>query len=393
MTQTPPGSDPVHDALDELVRSGVIDGQQAQAAYDASRGRAHGAGTTTPPDGSSRAIAFPRVGRSAGPLQLDTLLVALGAALVSATVVLSALYSRGGLALDASMQPGAGHQDNDLDWSNFSLGIVATLGLLGVAVAAWFLVRDPDRRLNLFAWPGALGALGAGVMLGVAMDDADATPYAVGALVLALSAVGFWLSRRAPFVLTAIVGLGFLYTKLFGDAVDPDGDGDNLMMIIAFAVFVFAIAVTVAGWFFPTRDLSSIVVGGIAGYGLGLLLLAISVMRLIQGIFGDLSVQLDEAGGDTPKPKAETPFDNDVWVILVLAALLIAVWAACWWVTGHVGYRVLILATVTSVVPSATLALASEHPSWWGLAVGVVGGAVLVLVGLRSLGRVGAEAR
>ena len=52
---------------------------------------------------------------------LDRPLVALGVALLAAAVVLSALWSR---------------MTDDLDRSNFTVGLLATLGLLGVAAAS-----------------------------------------------------------------------------------------------------------------------------------------------------------------------------------------------------------------------------------------------------------------
>ena len=90
------------------------------------------------------------------PARLDRALVALGVALLSATVVMASFYSRAG---------------EDLDKSNFVMGVAATLGLLGVALAAHVLVTDAVRKSELVTWPGAFGAVGAGLLVAVLMDD------------------------------------------------------------------------------------------------------------------------------------------------------------------------------------------------------------------------------
>lgn len=65
------------------------------------------------------------------------------------------------------------------------------------------------------------------------------------------------------------------------------------------------------------------------------------------------------APGDPPDVDR---YHDDVYVLL-LTLVLVGTWSACSRLTGHVGYRVLILVTVTTVVPLATAAQAVEHPS------------------------------
>ena len=60
----------------------------------------------------------PLQAQSTDPARLDQVLIALGVALLSATVVMAAFYSR---------------VDNDLDKSNFAMGVAGSLGLLGIA--------------------------------------------------------------------------------------------------------------------------------------------------------------------------------------------------------------------------------------------------------------------
>ena len=303
-------------------------------------------------------------------LRLDDVGVAVGSGLVAVAVVLSTIYSRG---------------KQDLDWSNFSMGILATLGLLGVAGAAHLLVRDPERQANLMAWPGAFGAISAGLMIAVAMDYNDAGWYVAGLVIAALSVGGYYLVRRGALVLSTIAGLLVLYVNLFDDVFGVDGDGDNFGMLATAAILLFAAAVTVVGWYLPTRNLSGIVVGAAA---VAANLVVLYALYLV-GIFSAFSDGYDESFENGGRPARFDGYDNDVWVILLVSLVLCAGWAWCNWQTGHVGYRLLIVANLLSVIPVATIVLAVEHPTYWEAVAGAVGAAVLAFVGLRTIGGVG----
>ena len=56
------------------------------------------------------------------------------------------------------------------------------------------------------------------------------------------------------------------------------------------------------------------------------------------------------------------------------------------WLTGHAGFRLLAVAMPALNVPLATLVLAVDHPTWWGVVLGLAGGAVLGAVALRTVG-------
>lgn len=307
----------------------------------------------------------------ADPSRLDRALVAVGVALLSATVVMSTVYSRA---------------EDDLDASNFLMGVAATLGLLGIAAAAQILVSDDARKSDLVAWPGAFGALGAGLMVGVLMDDNAATGYVAGLLVVALSGGGYLLSWRGAFVVSAILGLLIVYISLFDDVVDAgDLDGDNAGIIIGVAVLVFTVLVTVAGWFLPdTRVLSAVVAGVIAVVSNAGVLAGLAIAAFIAQLFGGFSTDMD--GGARPPANGLEQYENDTWLLLVFSLLLVAGWAYLTYATGHIGFPLLMVAMCASVIPLVTFVLVVDHPTWWELVVGAVGGAALLLAGVRALG-------
>lgn len=180
-------------------------------------------------------------------------------------------------------------------------------------------------------------------------------------------------------MVAAIAGLLVLYVQLFDDVIGADDvEGDNFAMIVSLAILVFTVLVTAAGWLLPTRDLSGVLVGALAVVGQAITLAALVVVAAFNEAFSDL-------GEEEERPTRSDTYDNDVWVILLVTALLCVGWAWCTWQSGHVGYRLLLVAALVSTVPLATVALASEHPTWWEVAIGLVGGAVLALVGLRSV--------
>lgn len=360
MEQPRSGDDPIMHALDGLVRSGAIPPERARAAYEAS----------LRPPASVRARE-PEPVEESRQFRLETIAIAIGVGLLAATIGVAAGYAR---------------QSADLDGSNYALGIVASLALLGVAAGALLVVKDDVRKRNLAAWPGAVGALGAGTMIVVGLDDNPATGYVAGLATAALSAAGYYLVRRGAYVIAAIIGLLMTYLTLVDDIVDVGGtEGDNVALTIAAAVMVFAIAITAAGWLLPTRDVGGVFVGALTIAAYVVVLIGISVVVAMQRAFAGFGPSLSgvRTGPDPGR------FDNDVYLMLLFTAILVAGWALCALLSGHVGYRLLILVMVSSVVPLATVALALEHPSWWSLGVGVVGSLVLGVVGLRALGVIG----
>lgn len=306
-------------------------------------------------------------------LDLDRAVVAFGVALLATAVVLSTFYSRA--------RP-------ELDWSNYAVGLLATVGLLGVSVAAGAGLLLPSRidgSTDLVAWPGAFGAAGAGLMTVVALDDSAASAYVGGAVVVAISLAGLVLTRRGPFEVSAIGGLFVVYAQLFDDVVGIDGGGDDpRYWPVALGLLVFAVGVTAAGWRLPTRALSGIVSGVItvAGFGslTGVLAISGAFMAAFQMEVSGPEDDFADYVGDFGPPD----ITNDTWIILVLALLLMVAWTGCAVVTGHVGFRILAVAMAVTVTPMATIALQAAHPTWWGVVLATAGGAALLATMVRA---------
>ncbi len=307
--------------------------------------------------------------------RLDEALIALGSGLVWAAILISSIKTRG---------------QGDIDWSNYLMGIAGTLGLLGVAAVGYLYVTDQVLRSNLMAWPGAFAALGAGLMIGVAMDDNDATLYAVGLVIAAISGAGYYAIRRGSFLVTGLVGLALLYGQLFDDVIGFDDiEGDNFAMTIAGVVAFYTVAVTAAGWFLPeTRDLTGVLAGAVSVIGFALTMIALAVVGFVMTFIGGFAGAFDDSAGGGFK--RDDTFDNDVWVILVVALLLCLGWAWCSWQTGHMGYRILIVTMLSIVVPASVFVLAVKHPTWWELLAGLGGAVALGAVAVRALGGLGA---
>ena len=308
--------------------------------------------------------------RPSTPLDLQRPVVAVGVGLLATAVALSTLYTR---------------IEDHLDKSNYTVGLLATAGLLGIAAVAFLGVVVPrglDAATDLVAWPGAFGVASVGLMIAVGMDDTKATAYVAGLAVVALSVAGYLLTRRGPFVVTAVLGFFVAYAQLVDDLVGFADDDDIGGIGLAIALTVFAVLVTGAGWALPTRVLSGVVAGVITVVGFAGLTGVLAVASMFQAAFSTYSGD-PAMYGDTDGPSLHD-YDKDGWTVLLLALFLLVVWAACAALTAHVGFRLLVPAMAVSVTPLATLVLRPAHPTWWGVVLAAVGGAALVLTALRG---------
>ncbi len=296
--------------------------------------------------------------------------VAVGVGLLAAAVVLSTTRSR---------------SDGDLDWSNYTVGLGGTAVLVVIALAAVVLGRGARAREELVTWSGSVGILGVGVVLAVGLEDVggaeDWLAYLVGGVVVLLSMVGYVAVRRGAFVVTAILGLGLAYIQLADDVISDIGGEDDQAIIAAATIAVFVLVVTAVGWLLRTRALSGVVAGVIGVAGFNLVLITLVVMQAVGQFFGDVGMDGFAEGGETKS----SDYDNDVYLILAMAAALTLLWALAASLDGNPGFTVLAIAMPASLVPMATFVLAVEHPTWWGVGFAAAGTLLLAAVGLKQL--------
>lgn len=321
----------------------------------------------------------PELPARASKAGLTGAIVALGTGLVGAAVVIAAVKSREG-------------DDGDLDWSNYGVGLGATAVLLVIALLAVIGARKAGGRAReeAITWPGAVGILATAAMIDVGLDTDDRwVGYAIGAMIVVLSALGYLAARRAAFVVTAIVGLGLLYVLAFDDLIADRVDDDQAIVVSAAAIAVFVVGVTVLGWLLPSRSVSGVAVGaaGVASY---VLLLAVLLLaQFLSTFLGEMPMLGDDSGAGSA-PESSLAFkDSDIWWILVFAAILTLLWALAAAVSNHSGFSILAIAMPTLVTPLALVLLAERHPTYWSGSLAAVGG-LLLLGGVllaRSRGR------
>lgn len=328
--------------------------------------------------------------------RLPSVVTALGVALVSTAVVLSAYYSR---------------QSGELDGSTYLMGLLASAGLLAVAGGSHLLVADAERRASLVSWPGAAGTVGAGLMLAIWVDGDPWAAYGAGALILVVSVLAYAGTQAAPFVLSAIIGLGLLYIQGFGDVIDVEGDDGTSMVTVGAGILFFVGAVTTLGWLLPkTRVLSAVVVGIGAIVAITGAFQAVFLFSALSSIGGEVSYSgtyeqlegtslsedfpdeysddefaIPELTYDEEGSSNENPYSDDVKILLAYSAALALFWSLCAVATGHVAFRIMSVTILVISIPVTAVALVVSHPTWWQVALTGGGGLLLALVGLRLL--------
>lgn len=328
-------------------------------------------------------LAPPGSSTTRRPQRLPAAATALGVALLSAAMAMSAFYSR----ISA-----------ELDRSNFAMGCASAATLLLFATSARALLPPGPTRLALSSWPGAAGAVGTGALVIVAVNSGGWGPYAGGAVVLALSAAGYALVGTAPYALTGFGGIAAVYLWVVGDAWASQSE-DNRFLVLGVALTLLVFGLTAMAALLP-RDNSLITltvgVGGLLG--LALLFQGVTISRTIavagfggpppeleSGFESGIESGIVESGpgstgfGPFAGPFAN-PYVNDVYVLLGCSAAMMALWFACSLRTGQAGFRVLILAAAVVSIPAAAMALIINHPTWWEVACAGAGGIVLATV-------------
>ncbi|MFB9766243.1 hypothetical protein ACFFOS_17795 [Nocardioides kongjuensis] len=300
-------------------------------------------------------------------------LVALGAGLLGAAVLIAGFRSRSG--------------DDGLDWSNYGVGLGATAVLLVIAVLGALAGRRTGGRAReeVVTWPGTVGIVATGLMIGIGIDRDDHwVGYLIGGVMTVLAVIGYLAARRAAFVVVAVLGLAIVYALLFDDLLADSIGSDHPQVTGAALVVVFVVAVTVVGWALPSRAVSGVVVGAVGLVGILGILGSFAVMRFLGGIFGGMGAMLGggvDGGRDgfASTTSVSSGFDaSDVWWVVALGGVLAVLWALAATAANHAGFSVLAIAMPALGVPLASIALAAEHPTWWAATTAVAGGVLLL---------------
>ena len=322
-------------------------------------------GTGLPgPTGPGDPTRAARAGTTAG-------LVALGAGLLGAAVVIAGFRSRSG--------------DDGLDWSTYGVGLGATAVLLVIAVLGALAGRRAGGRAReeVVTWPGTVGILATGLMIGIGIDRDDHwVGYLIGGVMAVLAVIGYAAARRAAFVVVAILGLAIVYALLFDDLLADSIGSDHPQVTGAALVVVFVVVVTLVGWALPSRAVSGVVVGAFGLVGILGTLGSFAVMRFLGGIFGGMGSMLQSPGdGDGGygwfAVSGGFP-EADVWWVVGFGGVLAVLWALSAMVSDHAGFSVLAIAMPALGTPLASIALAAEHPTWWAAIAAVAGGVLLL---------------
>ncbi len=299
--------------------------------------------------------------------------VALGSGLLGGAVAIAASRSRSG-------------EKGDLDWSLYGVALGATAILLAIAVLGALAARRAGGRAReeVVTWPGVVGTLATGLLIGIGVDKHDDwVAYLIGGVLVALSVLGYLAARRAAFVVVAILGLALIYGVAFDNVISDSIGKGHPEVVGAVLTTIFVVVVTLVGWALPSRAVSGVVVGSFGLVGIVGVLVSFIVTRYLFSMLGDM---MGMFGGSSRAPVfgwvAVSSFPaSDVWWVVALAAGLTVLWVLAAAISNHSGFTILAIAMPTLVVPLAAAALAAEHPTWWA-AVPAAGGGVLLVGGV-----------
>lgn len=222
----------------------------------------------------------------------------------------------------------------EVEWSVYTGGRLLVLGLIVLATAGVTLALDP-------------GGAGRGAGL-------------VPLRVPRLATVGATLATVGLFVTG-----GLLVDGVVGVL---DEDGVTRTVPVAGVLVGFAAIVTAASWWLRARVAVGLTIG----------VLTVATFEQVA------SSQLLTSSYDVIAYPPGTPdVDGQTWVLLGLALLLVLGWTWCALVTGHLGYRILVMGMALTVLPSLVMAITFDAAGWW-TAVAVGGGAALVVLELHG---------
>jgi hypothetical protein len=339
-TTTPSASDPLSQSLDSLVRQGTLSPAQATELYSAAEARTSGVPGEAPPPSAGWPL-YDRLRAGA---------TTLGGALAFATVLVASELSRG-----------------DFKGSPFAVMAVITVAL-AIGAAIWYvsLAAVPHSRW-VASVLGAFAIKSLGFTILGPWGDADAVPYLVGLLMIALGAAGYWYLKGGAFAFAAFVG-GFIFANKFADFVIGDDDGPLMYGVI---MLFLGILVAAAGWRFECRNITGLLGGGIALYGF----YVVAYFGAFAAVIAQFVGQLSASFGGSPDVSGVRDFDNDLRVAFILTLALCLALTGLYAYTHHVGYLILAAIGAAQILNTSMLGLAREHPlRWTTLLLGGIGG-------------------
>ncbi len=345
MNPSAPGTDPMFDKVDSLVRDGTLTPGQAGSVYARMRegGPTAGATSVIPADGDRRRWTLP-------------LRAAAGAAILGASILLGALLVANDLA-----------EQKDFNWKAFLVVLIGALALGAVGAAAALLGRDHDHGRWVASAVVASGIFAAAVAVDIVLRDKDWANYVTGALMLLAGlAAYFWLRGSALTVVIVLGGL-LVLTQIIEDLVD---EGTDSTLGPGIALTVFGIAVVAAGWRFPSRHVTGMLGGAIALTGM-------LQVTFFGAIFGGLEGVTD-SGPDSGSG------NGDIWAALIIGLVVSAALAALYAYTDYNGYLVLAFFGALSLVFISLPALQTDNRLWFAVIIGAVGGLLLAAAVLRE---------
>ncbi len=305
----------------------------------------------------------PRAGAPRPPEpRATTMTTVLGAGLLAGAVLVAAFRSRDNVA-------GA------LDLTVYGAGLAGALMLLAFGVGLRVVLRDRPGVSAAAGWPLGLGAVAVGLLLAVGLGAGPATAYVAGLAVLALAVGGHVLAPGAPPAVAAVVGVLVVYLQGIEDAVD-DTVLNTGFVLHAVATLVFVVSGTVVSHLATRARTAVALVVGAGGLVVlvGLLVLSAGTRTFQQVEYNPTTGALDRLS-----------YTDDVVAVLVATGVLVAGWMLLDQVSQGPGFRVLVVTATVTVLPAAATALEVGSPTTWALVTGVLGGALLVAAGVRSL--------
>jgi len=251
-----------------------------------------------------------------------------------------------------------------------------TVALIVLAAGGWLLLTETRAARAFTGGAAALAAGNLGILVGLLLDDADATGYLVGLTIAAAGAAAYVWLRSAPPIAAVVVGGLVAAATLLGDTVASDDDN---LLAVGIGLVVYGVVVAAAGWLLPTRNTSAMLGGIIALFGAQLVIFLGLVYTFIGAFTAEFSEEPPPAGADPTK---------DVLVAMVLGLMVSAGLLVLFAWTRFAGYAVLGVLGAVQLTWTGFFGLDLDSPLRWSASVGAVAlvgaGAAVAVLSLRG---------